>query len=470
MLDALPEIAARTALQHRMFDPGAPVVVMVSGGADSTALLRVLAAGGVGEDLRLSVLHVNHELRGADADADEAFVRELAASLGVPFRAVRFDVAAWASEQGLNLEDAGRRIRYRFAEEELDARCAAARLHPRTGRVATAHTRDDRVETFLMRLATGAGPGGLATPLRATRGRIVRPLVEVSREQVEAYLGGLGQEWREDATNADTTRLRSRVRHELVPALRQVAPGAPDNVARSIALLADDEALLSEMAEAFVTDFTKRLSTGGIAFRRNLMITLSRPMARRVVREALLSEFPQASRLESSHVEAVVDGLGDDSFARDLPMGLQIRTEYEDLVITRAGEGPSVAPALLSLPGRAELGPSGTITAEEAESLILPEDPSEALIDASAVGDTLVVDSWREGDRIRPLGMEGSRKVADVLADAKVPRRERASVPIVRDGDRVVWVAGHRVSDEVKVTPHTNSAFRLTWHREEIED
>jgi tRNA(Ile)-lysidine synthase len=464
----LPDIAARTARHHDMFLPGASVVALVSGGADSTAMLRLLASGTLARDLRVSVLHVNHALRGAESDADEDFVRDLADELGVPFRSVRFDVSAWAEDEGLNLEDAGRRIRYRFAEEELDARTAQAGSPPAEGRIVTAHTRDDRIETFLMRLATGAGPGGLVAPLRATRGRIVRPLVEASREQIEAYLGELGQDWREDSTNSDTTRLRSRVRHELVPALRAVAPGAADNVARSIALLADDEALLSEMAEAFAGDFAHPVQGGsGVAFRRNLMMTLSRPMARRVVREALLAAFPQASRLESSHVEAIVDGLGQDRFARDLPLGLQVRTEYDDLVVMREHDAPRVAPALLTLPGKADLGPAGVITAEKAESLTLPDEPSTALIDAAAVGDTLVVDAVREGDRIRPLGMKGTRKVSDVLTDAKVPRRQRPTVPVVRDGDRVIWVAGVRLADEVRVTPQTGAAFRLTWSREE---
>jgi tRNA(Ile)-lysidine synthase len=135
--------------------------------------------------------------------------------------------------------------------------------------------------------------------------------------------------------------------------------------------------------------------------------------------------------------------------------------------VTRAQDVLRVAPALLTLPGKADLGPAGVVTAEKAESLTLRDDPFTALIDAAAVGDTLVVDAAREGDRIRPLGMEGTRKVSDVLIDAKVPRRQRPSVPVVRNGDRVIWVAGLRLADEVRVTPHTDSAFRLTWHREE---
>jgi tRNA(Ile)-lysidine synthase len=466
MTSELPAVAARTAALHEMFAPGTPVVALVSGGADSTALLRLLARGALGDDLSASVLHVNHLLRGRDAETDEVFVRDLAAEFALPFTSVRFDVAAWAAQEGLNVEDAGRRIRYRFAGEVLDARCADLGVPVRRGRFATAHTRDDRLETFFMRLATGTGPAGLVT-LPAVRGRLVRPLVEATRAQVVAYLEDLGQPWREDATNADVTRLRSRVRHGLVPVLRDMAPGAPDNVARSLALLADDEELLAAMADAFVGDFTGPAQGGGVALDRVLMGTLSRTMARRVVRTALTDAFPEAGRLEASHVEALVDGLGEDSFARDLPGGLEARAEYDNLVVRSAGTAPRVAPALLSLPGKVDLGRAGAMTAEEAEPADLPDHPDTALMDAASVAGTLVVDGPREGDRIRPLGMVGTRKVSDLLVDAKVPRHMRGAVPVVRDGDRVLWVAGVRLSDDVKVTPGTAHAFRLTWHREE---
>jgi tRNA(Ile)-lysidine synthase len=466
MPDALAHIAARTAAEHDMFHAGAPVVALVSGGADSTALLRLLAEGALGADPAVSVLHVNHLLRGAEAEGDEEFVRGLAADLAVPFRAVRFDVASWASAEGLNVEDAGRRIRYSFAEEELDARCTQLGVRPESGRFATGHTRDDRLETFLMRLATGSGPAGFAT-LPAARGRLVRPLVDATRVQVVAYLEALDQSWREDETNEDTSRLRARVRHELVPVLRDMAPGAPENVARSLALLADDEELLCGMADEFVRDFTGPAPGGGLALRRAFMATLSRSMARRVVRASLLQAFPSAARLEASHVEALVDGLGDDSFARDLPGGLEARTEYDNLVVRSAGEAPRVAPALLTLPGKVDLGSAGSMTAEEADPTDLPSHPDTALIDAASVADTLVVDAPRAGDRIRPLGMDGTRKVSDVLVDAKVPRHMRAATPVVRDAGRVLWVAGIRLADDAKVTPDTARAFRLTWHREE---
>lgn len=452
-----------------MLSADTPVLAMVSGGADSVALLRLLAAGDLGPTGSLSVLHINHGLRGADADADAEFVSALAARLDVRCSVVRFDVAAYAAEDGLNLEDAGRRVRYRFAEEVLDAACAAAGVRPELGRIAVAHTRDDRVETFLMRAVTGAGAGGLSS-IRYTRGRIVRPLLDCDRADVRAFLETLSQPWREDASNADTTRLRALVRARIVPVAQQVNPAFRETLARSIDLLAADDALLSRMAGEFSRDFAQVTSDGRVEFDREWMRTLDTTMARRTVRSALLSAFPEASRLEASHVDALVGGLSADGFARDLPGGLRAAVEYGKLVVSRAGTVPLVvAPCLLLLPGTADLGHAGRIVAECLEPSAPVGSADSVTIDAGEL-DTLVVDAFRPGDRIRPLGMAGSRKVADVLTDAKVPRRLRAATPVVRDGDRVVWVAGVRMSDEYRVTEKTARAVRLTWEREQDDE
>ncbi len=248
--------ARATAERLGMLPPDAPVLVMVSGGADSVTLLRLLAAGDLGPIGPLSVLHVNHQLRGADADADEEFVRALCAELGVEVLVVRFDVAEYAAAEGLNLEDAGRRVRYRFAEEALDAACMAARVRPESGRIATAHTRDDRVETFLMRAITGSGAAGLSS-IPYVRGRIVRPLLDCDRADVRSYLRELGQAWREDASNTDTSRLRALVRAQIVPVAEQVNPAFRETLARTIDLLADDDALLSRLADDFSRDFAE---------------------------------------------------------------------------------------------------------------------------------------------------------------------------------------------------------------------
>lgn len=292
----------------------------------------------------------------------------------------------------------------------------------------------------------------------------MRPLLDCDRAAIRAWLGEQGQAWREDASNDDTTRLRALVRAEIVPVAERVNPSFRDALARSIDLLGDDDALLSRMAHDFGRDFAET-GDGRVQFNRELMRSLDRAMARRSVRAVLLGEFVEASRLDAAHVEALVDGMSDDAFARDLPNGLRAETEYGRLVVSRAGDEPlAVAPSLLPIPGTADLGPAGRIIAEE----VAPDEvgtPDSITIAADALGG-LVVDSVRAGDRMRPLGMEGSRKLSDLLIDAKVSRRQRPLTPVVRDAERIVWLAGVRMSDEYRVSEKTARAVRLTWERD----
>ncbi|KAF0208778.1 MAG: tRNA(Ile)-lysidine [Actinobacteria bacterium] len=463
----LPDIARATVAEHAMLPEGVVVLVMVSGGADSVSLLRLLASGDLGDFVgRLSVLHVNHLLRGDASDGDAASVEALCVELGVPCRVVRFDVAAYAEAEALNLEDAGRRVRYRFADDELDARCAALGLSPLRGRIAVAHTLDDQSETFLMRLVTGAGPGGLRA-IPAVRGRIVRPLLGAKRGDVLAYLTSLDQHWREDASNADTSRLRSWVRHDLLPLVREQNPSFSDTLARTVRIIAEEDSLLSEMASAFSRDFGG-LEAGRLVFERAQLATLSRPMARRTVREALLRAFPEASRLEAAHVEALVDGLSVDGFAHDLPFGLRAEDEYGKLAIFRRDDVVvPVAPCLLEWPGTCGLGALGSIEARIVDAGEVTDDPFSAYVNADLFAGPLTVDGPRPGDRMTPLGMDGTKKLSDLLVDVKVPKRLRASTPVVRDGERIVWVAGVRLDEAYKVTPETRAVVALTWHRDD---
>lgn len=487
-MEPIPDIARATASRYEMFPAGCSVLAMVSGGADSVALLELLATGELrdaagepfalpraeavddvtaGSPARLRVLHVDHMLRGEESDADAEFVRALCDEMGVPCEVVSVDVAAYAEQHGLNLEDAGRRIRYSLADTHLTRLGAHARA-------AVAHTRDDRIETSLMRLAQGAGTTGLVS-MRPVRGRIVRPLADCSREGVRAWLRARGRPWREDATNADTARVRARVRAELLPLLRAMNPRFDEAMARTLALLGDEDDLLAEMGAAFARDFTEVLTEPGagpgeshveLAVEPDMFSTLSRPMQRRALRAALSSAFPEATRLEFEHLEAVLDGLGDPAFARDLPDGLRAESRYGRLYVSRAGEAPEpLAPRLLEIPGTLDLGPAGRIEAELVSPRFVSEARDTVVIAADAIGGELTVGSVVAGDRMRPLGMEGSKKLSDMLVDAKVPKRERAITPVVRDGERIVWLAGVRMSEEYKVTPETTRAIRLVWTR-----
>lgn len=462
-MSALPDIVLSTAERHRMLPEGAPVIVMVSGGADSVTMLHLFASEVLGKR-PLRVLHVNHQLRGDDSDGDESFVRDLCERLGVDLRVARYDVAAYAHDEGLNLEDAGRRIRYRFAEDELDALCEQQGLATSRGRIAVAHTLDDRIETFFSRAICGAGTGALGS-IAPARDRIVRPLIECERSAVRGWLEDLGESWREDASNADTRRQRALVRAEILPVAEKLNPSFRASIARTMDLLADDDALLTGMAEAFARDFAE-VSDGRVSFGRDWMRTLDRTMARRTIRSALSRAFPEGSRLEAAHIEALVDGLIDDQFSRDLPFGMRAVSEYDSMVVSRRDEDiPRVAPSLLLLPGTVDLGTAGRMSAELVEKDDFEGDADSVVIDIGAVSGELVVDSFRPGDRMRPLGMQGTRKLSDLLIDAKVPRRLRGAYPVVRDGDRIVWLAGIRMSDGYRIVESTESAVRLTWFR-----
>ncbi len=447
-----------------MLPPDSTALAMVSGGGDSVALLHVLGALADERGFALSVLHVNHLLRGADSDADEEFVRELAGSLGHTCRVERVDVGALAAREGLNLEDAGRRVRYRLADEELDARCDAAGIARSAGRIAVAHTRDDRLETFLMRLAQGAGATGL-TSLRPVRGRVVRPLLGASRAEVRDALGRAGLTWREDASNEDGDRLRVSVRHELLPLLREINPRVDEALARALVLLEGEDALLAEMGDSAATESAEFLN-GEVRFDRERMAALPVPLRRRTVRAALSRAFPEVSRLDFAHIETVVRAVAPGQAPTDLAEGLRVFDEYGTMVVARMGEGlDPVALCLLSVPGTVEFGSAGRLTAETVDPSDVTCTADSAVIDIDAVRGPLSVGRACEGDRMRPLGMTGTKKLSDVFVDAKVPRRVRRAVPVVRDGDVIVWLAGIRMAEDYKVTPETTRATRLTWER-----
>ncbi|PKQ16254.1 MAG: tRNA lysidine(34) synthetase TilS [Actinobacteria bacterium HGW-Actinobacteria-7] len=463
-MSTLADKARAADLRYAMLPTSAPVLAMVSGGGDSVALLRLLAAGELGEH-PLRVLHVNHGLREDASEGDESFVRELCDHLAVECRVMRYDVGAYAVAEKLNLEDAGRRIRYRFANEELDAWCGELGVEPERGRIAVAHTRDDRVETFLMRAITGGGTGSLAG-IAPVRGRIVRPLIGCDRAEVRAWLDAGGAGWREDESNSDTARMRAYVRERIVPQAAALNPAFRETLARTMDLLADDDEVLSSTARERAREYSTVEPGERVMLQRAPLLALGRPMARRTVREALIGCFPEASRLESAHVEALVDGLADDAFARDLPEGLRAMSEYDSMVILRReGSRIRVAPGLLPLPGTTDLGPAGMLVAGIAERDDRSGEPCSIVIDVAAVGGELVVDGWREGDRMQPLGMMGTRKLSDMLIDAKVPERLRQAVPVVRDGDRIVWLAGVRMAEQYRVTGSTARAMRLTWKK-----
>jgi tRNA(Ile)-lysidine synthase len=268
----------RTIRKHDLFPRGARVLVALSGGSDSVALLHILRGlEGLGELSVAGVAHFNHQLRGAEADADEEFCRQSALALGLPFDAGRGDVARLAAESGRSVEDAARAARYAFLAE------SAERL--RADVVAVGHTADDQAETFLLRLLRGAGSRGLAA-IRPRAGRIVRPLLEVRRADLRSFIAEQSLRYREDASNADLQFARNRVRHELIPVLESYSPGIVPVLAREAELARQDEEYLEsaaiELGSSIVLKTDCDLEIDAVALK-----SLPAALASRVVRQAL---------------------------------------------------------------------------------------------------------------------------------------------------------------------------------------
>lgn len=328
---------------------------MVSGGSDSTALLELMHAYVAGtlekgelaamlakslpepDRLQLSVLHVNHMLRGQASDEDERFVVESCALLDIPCEVVRVDISARAQEDRGGMEAVARKERYRLAQASLER--AIVSSHARDGIICTAHTLDDRVETFFMRALVGTGPSGLASIPRE-RGNIRRPLLDANREQLREWLrsrhpGSEDEElWREDETNATGTNFRSRIRRELMPTLRELRPGFEPVLGQTMDLIADEERDLAQQADSIV--YRCLVWDGTEAFMpRAAFEGLSRPMARRVLRGCLLVVNPDA-RLEAKQIDRILDGLGSRDFVTETSGGLRARFDEAGISIRKA--------------------------------------------------------------------------------------------------------------------------------------
>ena len=501
---ALLERVRRTIRQHALARPDTRVLVAVSGGADSVALLNLLREMEAHGDLVVAgAAHLHHGLRGADADADEAFCRALAERLNVPFVSARADVAALAREQKRSIEDAARSARYAFLERAADELGADA--------IATAHTRDDQAETFLLRLLRGAGTRGLGS-IRPRVGRVIRPVLDVARQELRIFLDARGETFREDATNADVSIPRNRIRHDLIPYIQsRFSQAAPELLARQAALAREDEEFLQQLAietaarvvlreSGFgrqpagfkdvelrvsdlglrASDLGPRASDLGIDLDATALSATPRALASRVAHHVLTS-LGGASAIGSKHVDwlLALAETGREGARVSLPG--QYAQRLGTVIVLRPGRGPDRSESSrtrqhsnsfafsLSIPGEVRWQPDGWAIAAEAVAGSVVRWAAKGLevgVCASAVALPLTIRSRRPGDRFHPLGAPGARKLQDFLVDRKVPRAERDALPLVVDGrDRIVWVVGHSVSEDFRVVDPAAAVLLLKVRR-----
>ena len=334
MFDVLQQ-ARDTIRERNLVSPGAPVVVMVSGGSDSTALAYIArelsVAGVIGP---VAMVHVNHQLRGEASDGDAVFVAKLADALSIPLFTVNADVAGEAARTGENVEAVGRRVRYSAAQDALRDMCLQLAQPLSEGRIFTAHTQDDRVESFYMRSIVGTGPGGFRSMLYRN-GPVVRPLLDTSREALRGFITaraesdlGLpvvrddqGALWREDATNAHTDHFRAWVRHEVVPLMKTKNPQLLDTLCRSMNLVGDEDDMLDARTNQIIGDLVVWEDVDGDAvvdYEAGCVILpefgqLPLPIQRRVAFQVLQYMLGPDARVETATITAITDAFGPDA-------------------------------------------------------------------------------------------------------------------------------------------------------------
>ena len=415
--------------------PGSRFVVLVSGGRDSVCLLDVLAS--ICGSGRLRALHVNYGLRAEESDGDERHVRELCERLGVAATVI---AAPPAPARG-NLQAWARDLRYAHAIE----------LAGTGALIATGHTATDQAETVLYRLA--ASPGRRALLGMAPReGRLVRPLLRLTREQTAAHCRARGLPWREDSSNDDPDRFaRGRVRHGALPALRAVHPAAESNLLRSVELLRAEAEVLDEVVAVALAG-RDRIAVSRLAA---LPAALARLVVIRLAEDAACGPLPGVGARVGEL--AALAGAGG-SATLDVGGGVRAIVEYGVLRFEAAAAAPAPSEGSLSVPGSAEFGawalqatlerPAGPPAAQA--------DAGVAVLDADRLhGAALTVRSWRAGDRMHPLGLDGSKSLADLFSDRRVPRAQRATVPVLLCEREIAWVPGVATAEEFRVRADT---------------
>ncbi len=449
-------LVARTIDRYAMLAGGERVLVGVSGGSDSVGLLAALARLQRSLAIELVAAHVNHRLRGSDAEEDERCAAENAQRLGVPF--VRCDLPA-SLRTASNLEARARVLRY----------AALHRLASGSdcGTIATGHTRDDQAETLLLRLIRGSGPGGLAGVQPKRRDHVIRPLIECTRADIEAFVRALGLPYRTDTSNWDPRFHRTRIRHEVLPLLRQLNPNVESRLIGTAALFAAEREIVREWVAAQVD----RIASGRQLDLERLA-TVPAPLHGYVIHHWIERAAGPSQRLTAAHVEAVSRLAGGLRTSGMVSLGGGLRVERRYTILALVSKPPTTSGFATQLlrPGESATVRGWRIAIGRVTPAVgraaLPRDLWSAVCAADTLSDAFAVRPPRNGDRVRPLGLDGTRKLSDVFIDRKIPASDRRAYPVVEWAGQILWVPGVVRSEVLLVSEQTQRTVSIVATRE----
>jgi tRNA(Ile)-lysidine synthase len=431
--------------------PSSRVVVAVSGGPDSVALLAALNAAAPSFAWSLVVAHVNHQLRGEESEIDEKFVKHLADEMSLPAEVRKFDTATFARENRLSIETAARQLRYGALRDIVRDQTADV--------VVTGHTREDQAETVLLHLLRGSGLTGLEGIHRARAG-LVRPFLGVSHQQILEYLQERGLGYRLDSSNEDLRHLRNRVRKQVIPELERIQPRAAESIARAAQLLQSDADYLLEETEEALRLAQHRCGDHRHSVSRDVIRALHPALQRSTIR-LFLGAAGCSSDIDATHIEDIVRSIASPEDRPIAPAMLPggVRIDVRGACISvgtpqRRAE-KKLTETALTIPGHAQ-NEAGEVTATILEPgldvlayRLAVAGPYHAFFDASRLGHSLLLRSRRPGDRARPAGVGGSKKVQDILVDLKIPADQRDRILLISTDTDIVWIPGCALDERV---------------------
>lgn len=468
--ETLEQRVVRFIQEHHLALAGETMVVGVSGGADSVCLVHVLWQCQRELGVKLHVAHLNHQLRGAESDADARHVSELASCLNIPSIIECCDVAAYRDQKHCSLEEAAREMRYKFMAKVAGVAGAS--------RIVVGHTRDDQVETILMHLLRGTGVAGLRglqpqSSIRCSEDgdkvTIVRPMLEITREDVLSYCQQHKLSPRSDSSNLSLSFFRNRLRLELLPRLKDYNPGINEALLRLAKIASDDVSFIEEQAARLWAEVVRE--EGVIYLNRSKVASMPPALQRQIFRLVIARQLGDLRDFGADHIETMLSFLSKPTGKRlSLPRGLTLLTEYDQLVFlppTQASSCPLPffeSEVSLNIPGKTAL-PGWLVKADVVKEMADSRGSFSANLDLDSTGNKLTVRRRRAGDRFQPLGMRYAKKLQDFMVDARVPQTWRDRVPLVCSPEQIVWVAGWRIDDRFKVTETTKKVLFLEFER-----
>lgn len=438
----------------KMVSFGMTVLAGFSGGADSTALLELLWEYGREHGIRVRALHVNHGIRGDEAERDEAFCEEFCRAREIPLTIIRKDVPGLAKQRGIGMEEAGRLVRYAAFEQEIQKGGA--------DRAALAHHRDDQAETMLFHLMRGTGLRGLRG-MEPVRLPYIRPFLCVERQEIEAWLREQGIGWVEDSTNQELAYTRNRIRHQIVAGMEAIRPGSVRRMAETAKQLLEVEGYLEEELEKRWEGSVRRREDG-LEILLEPFIRMHPAIQKLLVRKCMVQLMGGGRDLEAVHIEQVCAlAEGRRGSRLTLPGGYFAVLGYEELLLKKGYGQEKKEEEVYCVPGEEYhyMGAYFCLQVEKCDKIgKIPVNCYTKWFDYDKIKNSLVLRTRRPGDYLELSG--GIRKkLKDFFIDCKVPREERSRRILLADGSHILWVTGLRISENYKVTEQTRTILKV---------